>query len=77
MTSKFIELLASQPTPEVVLAIHPSPVLQKRMSALLAQNKSGTLTRSEEVELVGVASLTRESIHALRALGSSSQSSRL
>jgi hypothetical protein len=48
---QILELLASQPTPEVVLAIRPSPVLQERMSELLAQNKSGTLTRSEEVEL--------------------------
>ena len=49
--NQIIELLASQPTPEVVLAICPTPALQKRMSKLLAQNKSGTLTRSEEVEL--------------------------
>jgi 16S rRNA C1402 (ribose-2'-O) methylase RsmI len=49
--SQIIELLASQPSPEVVLAIRPTPALQDRMSELLAQNKSGTLTRSEEVEL--------------------------
>ena len=49
--NQIIELLASQPTPEVVLAIRPTPALQERMSELLAQNKSGTLTRSEEVEL--------------------------
>jgi hypothetical protein len=49
--SQIIKLLASQPTPEVVLAIRPSPILQERMSELLARNKSGTLTRSEEVEL--------------------------
>jgi 16S rRNA C1402 (ribose-2'-O) methylase RsmI len=48
---QIVELLASQPTPDVVLAIRPSPALQARMSELLAQNKSGTLTRSEEVEL--------------------------
>jgi 16S rRNA C1402 (ribose-2'-O) methylase RsmI len=48
---QIVELLASQPSPEVVLAIRPSPALQARMSELLAQNKSGTLTRSEEVEL--------------------------
>jgi 16S rRNA C1402 (ribose-2'-O) methylase RsmI len=48
---QIIELLASQPSPEEVLAIRPSPALQARMSELLAQNKSGTLTRSEEVEL--------------------------
>jgi hypothetical protein len=48
---QIVELLASQPNPEVVFAICPSPALQTRMSELLAQNKSGTLTRSEEVEL--------------------------
>ena len=49
--SQIVELLASQPTSEVILAILPTPALQARMSELLAQNKSGTLTRSEEVEL--------------------------
>jgi hypothetical protein len=49
--SQIVELLASQPSPEVILAIRPTPALQARMSELLAQNKSGTLTRSEEVEL--------------------------
>jgi hypothetical protein len=48
---QIVELLASQPNPEVVLAIRSSPALQARMSELLAQNKSDTLTRSEEVEL--------------------------
>jgi hypothetical protein len=48
---QIVELLASQPSPEVILAIRPTPTLQARMSELLAQNKSGTLTRSEEVEL--------------------------
>jgi hypothetical protein len=48
---QIIELLASQPTSEVILAIRPTPALQARISELLAQNKSGTLTRSEEVEL--------------------------
>jgi hypothetical protein len=73
---QIVELLASQPIPEVVLAIRPTPALQARMSELLEQNKSGTLTRSEEVELVGVASLTRESLLAPRTLGAFSQSSR-
>jgi hypothetical protein len=48
---KIVELLTSQPSPEEVFAIRPSPALQARMSELLAQNKFGTLTRSEEVEL--------------------------
>jgi hypothetical protein len=48
---QIVELLASQPSPEVVLAIRPTLALQSRMSELLAQNKSGTLSRAEEVEL--------------------------
>jgi hypothetical protein len=48
---QIIELLVSQPSPEVILAIRPTPTLQARMSELLEQNKSGTLSRSEEVEL--------------------------
>jgi len=48
---QIVELLASQPTPEVILAIRPTPALQTRMSELLDRNKSSTLSRSEEVEL--------------------------
>jgi hypothetical protein len=48
---QFVNLVALGVNPEEVLAIRPSPALQARMSELLAQNKSGTLTRSEEVEL--------------------------
>jgi hypothetical protein len=46
-----IELLTSQPTPEQVLDIHPSPRLQARVSELLARNKEGELARHEEAEL--------------------------
>jgi hypothetical protein len=48
---EIIELLASQPNPEAILAIRPTPALQARMSALLDRNKSGNLSRLEEVEL--------------------------
>jgi hypothetical protein len=48
---QIVELLASQPSPEVILAIRPTPALQARMSELLDRNKSGTLSQSEEVEL--------------------------
>jgi hypothetical protein len=48
---QIVELLASQPSPEVILAIRPTPALQARMSELLERNKSGTLSQSEEVEL--------------------------
>jgi hypothetical protein len=48
---QIVELLASQPSPEAVLAIRPTAALQERMSELLALNKSGALSRSEEAEL--------------------------
>lgn len=46
-----ILLLASQPTPEQILAIRPSPEFQARVSDLLAQSKAGTLTARGEAEL--------------------------
>ena len=44
-------LLASQPTPEEILAIRPSPEFQSRVSDLLAKNKTTALSRQEEAEL--------------------------
>lgn len=44
-------LLASQPTPEKVLAIRPSSELQTRVSELLGRNKQGQLPAQEEIEL--------------------------
>jgi hypothetical protein len=44
-------LLASQPTPDQVLAIRPSAALQQRMSELLERNKISALNRTEEAEL--------------------------
>ena len=46
-----VELLASQPLPERVLAIQPSFELQTRMSELLERNKRGELGRRDEAEL--------------------------
>jgi hypothetical protein len=46
-----ISLLASQPTPEQILAIRPTPEFQARVSELLAQSKSGALSAKEEAEL--------------------------
>jgi hypothetical protein len=46
-----ISLLASQPTPEQILAIRPTPAFQARVSDLLAQSKSGILPAKEEAEL--------------------------
>ena len=48
---QIIALLASQPSLEEILAIHPTPGLQNRMSELLARHKSGTLSHTEEMEL--------------------------
>ncbi|MBI3360311.1 MAG: hypothetical protein HY023_04295 [Chloroflexi bacterium] len=46
-----MELLASQPTPEQVLAIRPSSEFQARVSDLLYQSKQGELSRQQETEL--------------------------
>jgi hypothetical protein len=49
--SQIVGLLASQPTPEQVLAICPSPELQERVNELLAQSKRGALTAKAQAEL--------------------------
>ena len=46
-----MELLASQPTPEQIMAIRPSPQFQERISDLLRQSKHGLVSREDEVEL--------------------------
>jgi hypothetical protein len=46
-----IAALVSQPTPEQVLALRPSPTLQQRVSDLLARSKAGQLLRDDEREL--------------------------
>ncbi|MFN8484898.1 MAG: hypothetical protein U0768_17830 [Anaerolineae bacterium] len=46
-----ISVLASQPTPEQVLALHPSPALQARASELLARSKEGPLDPGESADL--------------------------
>ncbi|MEG4113875.1 MULTISPECIES: hypothetical protein [unclassified Microcoleus] len=48
---QIVQLLASQPSPEAILAIRPTPVLQARMNKLLDRNKSRILSTREEVEL--------------------------
>ena len=49
--SAIVEVLASQPTPDQVLALRPSPKLQARVTALLDQSKDGALSPQEEMEL--------------------------
>jgi hypothetical protein len=46
-----IALLASQPTPDQILALRPSPEFQARVSELLAESKAGTLSTKGEAEL--------------------------
>jgi hypothetical protein len=49
--SAIIDVLSSQPTPERILAIRPSPEFQARVSDLLYQSKHGELSRQEEADL--------------------------
>ena len=48
---EILAVLSSNPTPEQVLALRPSPTLQNRVSELLAQSKAGILSRDGETEL--------------------------
>ncbi len=48
---EIVNLLASRPTPEQVLAIKPSAEFQAHASDLLAQSKAGLLSHEGEVEL--------------------------
>lgn len=49
--TQILELLISQPSPESILALRPSPTLQARMSDLLANSKANTIDRAGEAEL--------------------------
>ena len=49
--SAIVELLTSQPSPEQVMAIQPSPALSARVSELLERGKTQELDRQEEGEL--------------------------
>ncbi|HET91827.1 MAG TPA: hypothetical protein ENN99_13980 [Chloroflexi bacterium] len=46
-----LQVLTSKPTPQQVLALHPSPELEARVSDLLKRSKEGTLSRRQEAEL--------------------------
>lgn len=46
-----IDFLASDPTPEEIMAFKPAAELQKRFQELVAKSKAGGLTRDETVEL--------------------------
>src|SRR5262245_56388882 len=49
--NRIMELLVSQPTPEQVLALNPSPEFQARVSDLLQRSKQGNLSAAETAEL--------------------------
>jgi len=48
---EIVSILASQPTPETILALRPSPQMQAKVSTLLAGSKAGKLSHNEEIEL--------------------------
>ena len=48
--SEILELLATLPSPEEILALRPSGTLQERVQALLEKNKNEGLSPAEERE---------------------------
>lgn len=50
-TDEVLDFLLSAPTPEQILALHPSPQAQTRIGYLLYGNRNGTLTDQECAEL--------------------------
>jgi hypothetical protein len=49
--AEIIAVLASQPTPDQILNLQPSPALQERVRDLLARNQQGMLSAQEHAEL--------------------------
>jgi hypothetical protein len=48
--SEVLEFLAGLPTPEEILALRPSRVLQQQVDGLLEKSRSGSLTAADEDE---------------------------
>ena len=48
--SDVLELLASLPAPEDVLALRPSEELQRRIDELIEKSRAGSLSQAEEAE---------------------------
>ncbi len=48
--AEVLETLASLPTPDEILALRPSPVLEDRIRTLLEKNRAGELSADEERE---------------------------
>lgn len=51
LTDEVIDFLLSKPSPEDVVALHPSTKSQDRLRALLDANRNDTISDSEKVEL--------------------------
>ncbi len=49
--NEVLDFLLSSPSPEQIIAFHPSEQAQSRLSILLEANRNGTLTESERAEL--------------------------
>jgi hypothetical protein len=48
---EILDFLASTPTPEQIIAFHPSDALQSRLRDLLERNRNGLLYAEESAEL--------------------------
>jgi len=49
-TAEVLEFLAGLPEPDDIIALHPSPVLQARISELLEKNRTDGLSLDEQQE---------------------------
>lgn len=46
-----LDFLASQPTPDEIVAFRPTPEMQARLTTLLSRSRAGQLTPAEQTEL--------------------------
>jgi hypothetical protein len=53
------EFLMSQPTPQQIIDFHASPEIAERIALLLENNREGTLTAEERIELDEVLSVEK------------------
>ena len=51
ITDEVLDFLISAPTPEQIIAFHPSESAQMRLRELLDRNRNGRLTDHEQAEL--------------------------
>lgn len=48
---EILDFLASQPTPEDIVAFRPTPEMQARLTTLLERSRAGQLSSAEQTEL--------------------------